>query len=81
MAINELISNATREAIENSSSTLIPPVKMCLSDSDELVRNFASTAFISLYQVSGRLSEPCVLRICIQSTPSCRLSVPRQWMK
>lgn len=53
VAVNELIGNASREAIENTASALIIPVRECLSDADELVRTYSSTAFISLYQVSN----------------------------
>lgn len=54
IALKELISAATEEAIEDHESTLVGVVRVALIDSDEEVREAAAEVFDSLQQIFGK---------------------------
>ncbi|ETS84164.1 hypothetical protein PFICI_02189 [Pestalotiopsis fici W106-1] len=54
LALKELISSASDEALEDHEKTLIAVVRTALTDSDEDVREAAAEAFDSLQQIIGK---------------------------
>ncbi|RDA86384.1 hypothetical protein CP532_1063 [Ophiocordyceps camponoti-leonardi (nom. inval.)] len=54
LALRELISSASPEALEDHEKTLISVVRTALTDSDEEVREAAAEAFDSLQQILGK---------------------------
>ncbi|RYP67071.1 hypothetical protein DL769_005859 [Monosporascus sp. CRB-8-3] len=54
LALKELISSASEEALEDHEKTLISVVRTALTDSDEDVREAAAEAFDSLQQIVGK---------------------------
>ena len=61
LALRELISSATPEALEDHEKTLISVVRTALTDSDEEVREAAADAFDSLQQILGKKAVDQVL--------------------
>ncbi|OAA66638.1 heat-like protein [Niveomyces insectorum RCEF 264] len=61
LALKELISSASTEALEEHEATLISIVQSALTDSDEEVREAAAEAFDSLQQVIGKRAVDQVL--------------------
>ncbi|MDA4132209.1 MAG: HEAT repeat domain-containing protein, partial [Thaumarchaeota archaeon] len=61
LALKELISSATPEALEEHEKILISVVRTALTDSDEDVREAAAEAFDSLQQILGKRAVDQVL--------------------
>lgn len=61
LALRELISSASPEALEDHEKTLISVVRTALTDSDEDVREAAAEAFDSLQQILGKRAVDQVL--------------------
>ncbi|PKS07432.1 hypothetical protein jhhlp_006035 [Lomentospora prolificans] len=61
LALKELISSATEEALEDHEKTLVSVVRTALTDSDDEVREAAAEAFDSLQQVIGKRAVDQVL--------------------
>jgi hypothetical protein len=61
LALKELISSASPEALEEHEKTLISVVRTALTDSDEDVREAAAEAFDSLQQILGKRAVDQVL--------------------
>ncbi|KAK5659076.1 hypothetical protein OQA88_1165 [Cercophora sp. LCS_1] len=61
LALKELISSASPEALEDHEKTLISVVRTALTDSDEDVREAAAEAFDSLQQILGKRAVDQVL--------------------
>lgn len=61
LALKELISSATPEALEDHEKTLISVVRTALTDSNEEVREAAAEAFDSLQQIFGKRAVDQVL--------------------
>lgn len=61
LALKELISSATPEALEDHEKVLISVVRAALTDSDEEVRETAAEAFDSLQQILGKRAVDQVL--------------------
>lgn len=61
IALRELISSASEEALEDHEKTLISVVRTALIDSDEDVREAAAEAFDSLQQILGKKAVDQVL--------------------
>lgn len=61
LALKELISSASPEALEDHEKTLISVVRTALTDSDEEVREAAAEAFDSLQQILGKRAVDQVL--------------------
>ncbi|KAI1761965.1 translational activator GCN1 [Hypoxylon sp. FL1150] len=61
LALKELISSASEEALEDHEKTLISVVRTALTDSDEEVREAAAEAFDSLQQIVGKRAIDQVL--------------------
>ena len=61
LALKELISSASPEALEDHEKTLISVVRTALTDSDEDVRDAAAEAFDSLQQILGKRAVDQVL--------------------
>ncbi|KAI1372611.1 translational activator GCN1 [Hypoxylon crocopeplum] len=61
LALKELISSASEEALEDHEKTLISVVRTALTDSDEDVREAAAEAFDSLQQIIGKRAVDQVL--------------------
>ncbi|WYZ42025.1 hypothetical protein EsH8_V_000920 [Colletotrichum jinshuiense] len=61
LALKELISSASEEALEDHEKTLISVVRTALTDSDEDVREAAAEAFDSLQQILGKRAVDQVL--------------------
>ena len=61
IALRELISSASSEALEDHEKTLISVVRTALIDSDEDVREAAAEAFDSLQQIFGKKAVDQVL--------------------
>lgn len=61
IALRELISSASVEALEDHEKTLIAVVRIALIDSDEEVREAAAEAFDSLQQMFGKRAVDQVL--------------------
>ena len=61
IALRELISSASPEALEDHEKTLISVVRTALIDSDEDVREAAAEAFDSLQQILGKRAVDQVL--------------------
>lgn len=61
LALRELISSASSEALEDHEKTLISVVRTALTDSDEEVREAAAEAFDSLQQILGKRAVDQVL--------------------
>ena len=61
LALKELISSASEEALEEHEKTLIGVVRTALTDTDEDVREAAAEAFDSLQQVFGKMAVDQVL--------------------
>ncbi|RDW60906.1 ARM repeat-containing protein [Coleophoma cylindrospora] len=61
IALRELISSASVEALEDHEKTLIAVVRTALIDSDEDVREAAAEAFDSLQQIFGKRAVDQVL--------------------
>lgn len=61
IALGELISSASPEALEDHEKTLISVVRTALIDSDEDVREAAAEAFDSLQQILGKKAVDQVL--------------------
>ncbi|KAM4065949.1 HEAT-like repeat domain-containing protein [Hirsutella rhossiliensis] len=61
LALRELISSASPEALEDHEKTLISVVRTALTDSDEEVREAAAEAFDSLQQILGKRAVDQVL--------------------
>jgi hypothetical protein len=61
LALKELISSASPEALEDHEKTLIAVVRTALTDSDEEVREAAAEAFDSLQQIFGKRAVDQVL--------------------
>ncbi|KAF4595284.1 50S ribosomal protein L19e [Ophiocordyceps camponoti-floridani] len=61
LALRELISSASPEALEGHEKTLISVVRTALTDSDEEVREVAAEAFDSLQQILGKRAVDQVL--------------------
>ncbi|PHH91372.1 hypothetical protein CDD83_733 [Cordyceps sp. RAO-2017] len=61
LALRELISSASAEALEDHEKTLISVVRTALTDSDEEVREAAAEAFDSLQQILGKRAVDQVL--------------------
>jgi hypothetical protein len=61
IALRELISSASPEALEDHEKTLISVVRTALIDSDEEVREAAAEAFDSLQQILGKKAVDQVL--------------------
>ena len=61
IALRELISSASPEALEDHEKTLISVVRTALIDSDEDVREAAAEAFDSLQQILGKKAVDQVL--------------------
>ncbi|EHK96768.1 putative Translational activator GCN1 [Glarea lozoyensis 74030] len=61
IALKELISSASPDALEDHEKTLISVVRVALIDSDEDVREAAAEAFDSLQQILGKRAVDQVL--------------------
>lgn len=61
LALKELISSASEEALEDHEETLISVVRIALIDSDAGVREAAAEAFDSLQQILGKKAVDQVL--------------------
>ncbi|CAI4214985.1 unnamed protein product [Parascedosporium putredinis] len=61
LALKELISSATEEALEDHEKTLVSVVRTALIDSDDDVREAAAEAFDSLQQIIGKRAVDQVL--------------------
>ncbi|CZT06548.1 probable translation activator GCN1 [Rhynchosporium graminicola] len=61
IALRELISSASPEALEDHEKTLISVVRTALTDNDEGVREAAAEAFDSLQQILGKKAVDQVL--------------------
>ncbi|KAH6667023.1 translational activator GCN1 [Plectosphaerella plurivora] len=61
LALKELISSASEEALEDHEDTLISVVRTALTDSDDEVRETAAEAFDSLQQILGKKAVDQVL--------------------
>ncbi|KAK3305172.1 armadillo-type protein [Chaetomium strumarium] len=61
LALRELISSASAEALEDHEKTLISVVRTALTDSDDDVREAAAEAFDSLQQILGKRAVDQVL--------------------
>jgi HEAT repeat protein len=61
LALKELISSASQEALEDHEKTLISVVRTALTDSDADVREAAAEAFDSLQQILGKRAVDQVL--------------------
>lgn len=61
LALRELISSASPEALEDHEKTLISVVRTALTDSDDEVREAAAEAFDSLQQILGKRAVDQVL--------------------
>jgi hypothetical protein len=61
LALKELISSASAEALEDNERVLVPVVRAALTDSDPDVREAAAEAFDSLQHVLGRRAIDQVL--------------------
>ncbi|KAI1204428.1 translational activator GCN1 [Annulohypoxylon truncatum] len=61
LALKELISSASEEALQDHEKTLISVVRTALTDSDEDVREAAAEAFDSLQQIIGKRAVDQVL--------------------
>jgi hypothetical protein len=61
IALRELISSASEDALEDHEKTLISVVRVALIDSDEDVRESAAEAFDSLQQIFGKRAVDQVL--------------------
>ncbi|KAG9228586.1 putative translational activator GCN1 [Amylocarpus encephaloides] len=61
IALGELISSASPDALEDHEKTLISVVRIALIDSDEDVREAAAEAFDSLQQILGKRAVDQVL--------------------
>ncbi|KAG5983990.1 hypothetical protein E4U55_006502 [Claviceps digitariae] len=61
LALRELISSASPEALEDHEKILISVVRTALTDSDEEVREAAAEAFDSLQQILGKRAVDQVL--------------------
>ena len=61
IALRELISSASPDALEDHEKTLISVVRTALIDSDEEVREAAAEAFDSLQQIFGKRAVDQVL--------------------
>lgn len=61
LALRELISSATPDALEDHEKTLISVVRTALTDSDEEVREAAAEAFDSLQEILGKRAVDQVL--------------------
>ncbi|KYK58041.1 50S ribosomal protein L19e [Drechmeria coniospora] len=61
LALRELISSASTEAMEDHEKTLISVVRTAITDSDEEVREAAAEAFDSLQQILGKRAVDQVL--------------------
>lgn len=61
MALREIISSASEEALEDYEKTLISVVRVALVDSDDEVRDAAAEAFDSLQQMFGKKAVDQVL--------------------
>ncbi|KAK0644362.1 armadillo-type protein [Cercophora newfieldiana] len=61
LALKELISSASEEALEDHEKTLISVVRTALTDSDDEVREAAAEAFDSLQQIVGKRAIDQVL--------------------
>ncbi|KAI0110733.1 armadillo-type protein [Nemania sp. FL0031] len=61
LALKELISSASDEALEDHEKTLISVVRTALTDFDENVREAAAEAFDSLQQILGKRAVDQVL--------------------
>ncbi|KAK0107053.1 translational activator of GCN4 [Cadophora gregata] len=61
IALRELISSASPDALEDHEKTLISVVRIALIDSDEDVREAAAEAFDSLQQILGKRAVDQVL--------------------
>ncbi|KAI1336535.1 armadillo-type protein [Xylariaceae sp. FL0016] len=61
LALKELISSASDEALEDHEKTLISVMRTALTDSDEDVREAAAEAFDSLQQIIGKRAVDQVL--------------------
>ncbi|KAI0407760.1 armadillo-type protein [Xylaria palmicola] len=61
LALKELISSASDEALEDHEKTLISVVRTALTDFDETVREAAAEAFDSLQQIVGKRAVDQVL--------------------
>ncbi|KAH8887821.1 ARM repeat-containing protein [Thozetella sp. PMI_491] len=61
LALKELISSASPEALEDHEKTLISVVRTALTDSDEDAREAAAEAFDSLQQILGKRAVDQVL--------------------
>lgn len=61
LALRELISSATPEALEEHDKTLISVVRTALTDSDDEVREAAAEAFDSLQNILGKRAVDQVL--------------------
>lgn len=61
IALREIISSASPEALEDHEKTLIGVVRTALTDSDEEVREAAAEAFDSMQQIFGKKAVDQVL--------------------
>lgn len=61
LALKELISSASEEALEDHEKTLVSVVRTALTDSDDDVREAAAEAFDSLQQIIGKRAVDQVL--------------------
>jgi HEAT repeat protein len=61
LALKELISSASEDALEHHEKTLISVVRTALTDSDEDVREAAAEAFDSLQRIFGKRAVDQVL--------------------
>ncbi|CAM1500851.1 Fc.00g100130.m01.CDS01 [Cosmosporella sp. VM-42] len=61
LALRELISSASPEALEDHEKTLISVVRTALTDSDDEVREAAAEAFDSLQEILGKRAVDQVL--------------------
>lgn len=61
LALKELISSASPEALEDHEKTLISVVRAAITDSDDDVRDAAAEAFDSLQQILGKRAVDQVL--------------------
>ncbi|KAL8902088.1 MAG: hypothetical protein Q9207_004884 [Kuettlingeria erythrocarpa] len=61
MALREIISSASQDALEDYEKTLISVVRVALVDSDEEVRDAAAEAFDSLQKMFGKKAVDQVL--------------------
>ncbi|KAI4129805.1 MAG: hypothetical protein LQ338_002056 [Usnochroma carphineum] len=79
MALREIISSASQEALEDYEKTLISVVRMALVDPDDDVRDAAAEAFDSLQKMFGKKAVDQVLPyllnlLCTQSEAQTALA-------